>query len=76
MLDLLKIVELLQNLEKGEKGCISQSNFIYVALEKLTSEISNIDGTVEDIAVIYGSFDKAMEYYFVFRVRNNLDNRF
>ena len=31
---------------------------------------------VEDIAVIYGSFDKAMEYYFVFRVRNNLDNRF
>ena len=34
MLDLLKIVELLQNLEKGEKGCISQSNFIYVALEK------------------------------------------
>lgn len=48
MLDLLKIVELLQNLEKGEKGCISQSNFIYVALEKLTSEISNIDGSVKN----------------------------
>lgn len=76
MLDLLKIVEILQNLEKGEKGCISKSNFIYVELEKLTSEISNIDGSVEDIAVIYGSFDKAMEYYFVIRVRNNLDNRF
>lgn len=156
MLDLLKIVEILKNLEKGEKGCISKSNRIYVALEKLTSEISNIDGSVfigneqlehlqkevmenisdlkieleviypylflsdaektdfaakifldfdrlgnglseseytkylngetkstkldkislEDIAVIYGSFDKAMEYYFVFRVRNNLDNRF
>jgi hypothetical protein len=156
MLDLLKIVELLQGLENVDKGCISKSNRVYVALEKLTSEISNMDESVfigneqlerlhkevtkdlnglklelekiypylflsdaektdlaakifldfdrlgnnlteseymkylngetkstkvdkrsmEDIEVIYGSFDKAMEYYCVFRVRNNLDNRF
>lgn len=43
MLDLLKIVELLQNLEKVDKGCISKSNRVYVALEKLTSEISNME---------------------------------
>ena len=156
MLDLLKIVELLQNLEKIDKGCISQSNSVYVALENLTSEISNMDGSVyigneqlerlqkevmenlngvkselitdypylflsdadktnvaaeifldfdrlgnnltesdymkylngetkstkvdkksiDIITDIFGSFDKAMEYYCVFRVRNNLDNRF
>lgn len=156
MLDLLKIVELLQNLEKVNKGCNSRSNSVYIALEKLTSEISNMDGSVfigneqlerlqkevvenisgvkleliadypylflsdadkttlaaeifldfdrlgngltesdyikylngetkstkvdkrsiDAITDIFGSFDKAMEYYCVFRLRNNLDNRF
>ena len=54
---------------------LSESEYTkYLNGETKSTKLDKI--SVEDIAVIYGSFDKAMEYYFVFRVRNNLDNRF
>lgn len=54
---------------------LTESDYMkYLNGETKSTKLEKI--SVEDIAVIYGSFDKAMEYYCVFRVRNNLDNRF